>query len=138
MDDFNLFSLQDRQDISYAACIGGSVILGGMVGSFSRSTPGILIAAAVGLALGLLACKQFNPAIEKKIFSGTERLSEGELLSALRVVRDQTGVQTKSEAMYLLSQARSAAIAKGDDIRNKQNSCVPPRIAASQLLSMRA
>jgi hypothetical protein len=136
MEDFNLFSQKDRQDISYAACLGGTTLVGAAVGRFGM-LPGLLAGAATGLVIGLLTCKSLSPAIEKKIFSSTERLSEGELLSVLRVIRDQTGVQTKSEAMYLLGQARAAAAASGESIRSNQNACVPPRVAAVQLLSRR-
>lgn len=79
--------------------------------------PGLLAGAATGLVVGLLTCKRLSPAIERKIFSSTERLTDGELLSVLRVIRDQTGVQTKSEAMYLLIQARVAAAASSESIR---------------------
>lgn len=136
MDDFNVVSAKDRQDLSYLACVGGMALVGAAVGRFG-ALPGLFAGAATGLAIGLLTCKRLSPAIEKKIFSSKERLSDAELLSALRVVRDQTGVQTKSEAMYLLSQARTAAAAGGSSLQDSQNACVPPRIAAVQLLSHR-
>jgi len=135
-DDFNLFSPKDRQDLSYGACIGGTTLTGAAVGRFGM-LPGLLAGAAVGLALGLLTCKRLSPAIEKKIFSTNERLTEAELASALRVMRDQTGVRDKSDAMFLFSQLR-VAVANGTDLRKGQNACVAPRIAASQLLSSRA
>jgi len=136
MENFSVFSTKDRQDISYAACIGGTTISGMAIGRFGM-LPGVVAGAMAGLALGMLTCKKLSPAIEKKLFSGTEPLSESELLSVLRVIRDQTGVQTKSEAMYLLSQARVAAAASGEKLRASQNVCVPPRVAAHQLLSRR-
>ena len=137
MEDFNRFSTKDRQDISYAACLGGTTLVGAAVGRFGM-LPGLLAGAATGLVVGLLTCKRLSPAIERKIFSSTERLTEGELLSVLRVIRDQTGVQTKSEDMYLLSQARVAATASGESIRKSPSACLPPRVAAVQLLAQRA
>ena len=137
MDDFNLFTQKDRQDISYGACIGGSVLIGAAVGRVAM-LPGLLAGAATGLAIGLLACKRLSPAIERKIFANNERLTDGELASVLKVLRDQTGVQTKSEAMYLFSQARAAASANGKNLAVRPMACVPPRMAASQLLSQRS
>lgn len=137
MDDFNLFSHQDRQDVSYGACVGGAVVLGAAVGRFVL-LPGLLAGAAAGLAFGLLSCKRLAPAIEKKIFSGSEPLSEGELASVLKVLRDQTGVQSKSDVMFLFGQARAAGIARGEALRGGSVACVLPRVAAAQLLAQKS
>ena len=137
MDDFNLFSTKDRQDISYAACLGSTTLIGASVGRLGM-LPGLLAGAATGLAIGLLTCKRLSPVIEKKIFSNSEPLSEGELLSVLRLIREQTGVNTKSDAMYLLTQVRSVAGAGGESLSANPSACLPPRVAATQLLSKRA
>jgi hypothetical protein len=99
--------------------------------------PGLLAGAATGLAIGLLTCKRLSPAIERKLFSEHERLSEHEILQVLRVVRDETGVQTKSDAMYLLSHVRREIALKGQSISKESRSCLPARIAAHQILSRR-
>jgi hypothetical protein len=119
MEDFDPLSAKDRQDVSYVACIGGTTLVGAAVGRFG-GLPGLVGGAAVGLAIGLLTCKRLAPAIEKKIFSSSERLTEGEVLSAIRVIRDQTGVRSKTEARYLLSQVRAAAAASGESIRSNR------------------
>lgn len=137
MEDFDLFSPKDRQDLSYGACVGGSVLVGAAVGRLGM-LPGLLAGAAAGLALGLLTCRRLSPAIERKIFSTHERLSEFELASVLKVLRDQTGVPTKSDAMYLFSQVRAAAAAGADNLHGTATACVPPRLAATQLLARRA
>jgi hypothetical protein len=137
MDDFNFFTNQDRQDISYAACLGGTVLVGGAVGRFG-GLYGLLGGAAVGLAIGLVTCHRLSPAIEQKLFSRTAALTEQELLQTLRVLREQTGAQSKSDAMYLLSYARHAMVAQGPSINKQANACMPARAAANQLLSHRA
>jgi hypothetical protein len=135
-DGFNVFSAKDRGDLSYGACIGGTTALGGAVGRFAM-LPGLLAGAATGLVIGLVTCKRLAPAIERKIFSAQEQLSETELTSVLRIIRDQTGVQDKADVMYLFSQARLAAVASHGDLHAGQNICLAPRVAASKLLSER-
>jgi hypothetical protein len=137
MEDFNLFSTKDRQDISYLTCVGGTTLITASIGRIGM-LPGLLAGAATGLMIGLIMCKRLSPAIERKIFSSSERLTDSELISVLRLIRDQTGVQTKSEAMYLLSQARLAAVANGGSIRESSSACLSPRVAAVQLLAQRA
>jgi hypothetical protein len=134
MDDFNVISEQDRHAVSYGACVGGTTLVGMAVGRFV-GLQGVLAGAAVGLAYGLLTCKKLAPAIERKIFSSQERLSDVELASVLRVVRDQTGVQSKADAMYLLSQVRALAQSRPEAVQKPGNACVPPRTAAAQLLA---
>jgi hypothetical protein len=134
VENFSLFTEQDRRDISYAACIGATTLTGAAVGRFG-GLPGLLAGTAAGLAFGLMTCKRIAPAIERKIFSENSRLSEAEALAALRAVREITGVKTKTDAMYLLGQARAAA-ARGDMRGAAQR--VAPRRAASKLLSARA
>jgi hypothetical protein len=136
MDDFNLFSAQDRQDVSYRACIGGSVVLGAAVGSFATGF-GALAGAATGLAIGLLTCKRLAPAIEHKLFNGLP-LSEAELSQVLRTLRDEAVVRTKSDAMYLLTQVRHIAACNPASLRGNPPVSMPMRAAAAQLLSRRA
>jgi hypothetical protein len=136
MDEFTFLTDKDRQNISYGACVGGSVLLGLGVGRVAQ-LPGLLAGAATGLAIGLLTCKRLSPAIEHKLFSEHERLSEREILQVLRVVRDETGVQTKTDAMYLMSQIRRELALKGHNISKESRSCLPARIAAQQMLSRR-
>jgi hypothetical protein len=136
-DDFNVLSQKDRQDMSYAACIGGSVLIGAAVGSM-LALPGMLAGAAEGLAVGLLTCRRLSPAIERKLFSRTERFSERELTTVLKAVRDQTGASSKSDAMYLLRHVRIVALAEGETLLKEENACMPTRLAASKLLAQRA
>lgn len=136
MDDFNVISAQDRQAVSYGACVGGSALVGMAVGRI-LGLQGVLAGAAAGLAIGLISCKRLAPAIERKIFASNEQLSDSELASALRVVRDQTGVQSKSDAMYLLSQVRALATSQPAALKKAPSTCVAPRTAAAQLLAQR-
>jgi hypothetical protein len=137
MDNFNLFTPQDRQDISYGACLAGTTLTGMAIGRFG-GLGGLAAGAVVGLTIGLLTCRKLSPAIERKLFSQNEALSEHELLQALQVVRDETGVQSKSDAMYLFQQARIAIAIHGPGIRGAAASCQPMRTAASQVLSQRS
>lgn len=137
MDDFNILTDKDKQDISYGACVGGSVLIGAAVGRFGM-LPGLFAGAAAGLAFGLLSCKRLAPAIERKLFAQNERLHDHELLQALRLIRDETGVTSKADAMQLLSYVRSESAQKGQSLKNGKNTCMPMRVAASQLLSRQA
>lgn len=135
MDDFSFFSSKDRQDISYAACVGGSFVVGLAVGRIGM-LPGLLAGAAVGVAVGLLTCRKLSPMLERKIFSSDARLTDEEVLAALRIIRDEMGVTSKSDAMYLLAHARAAGRSAGGRLHPRM-SCMPPRFAASQLLTHR-
>lgn len=138
MDDFAFFTKEDRQDSIYKACVFGTTIAGLSVGGFGGNVVTVVGGAAAGLAYGLVSCRRLSPAIEKKLFSSTERFAEGELLSVLRVIHDLTGVQKKSEALFLLIHARQAAVATGQTIRSGQKAFVAPRTAANQILARTA
>jgi len=134
-EDFNLFNESDRRDVSYKLCVGGSVGLGIMVGSWAPVV-GSLVGAASGLAVGMMTCKKLSPAIEKKLFT-YESFTEKELTQVIKVVKEQTGVKNKSDAMYLLSHARVAAITKGDGLNKTGSTLIAPRAAATSLLEKR-
>lgn len=137
MDDFNLLTTKDRQDMSYALCLGGATIGAVAIGRFV-GLPGVIAGAATGLAIGLLTCKRLTPVIEKKLFSTTDSLTDHELLTVLRLLREETGVRSKSDAMYLLSQVKVAVLIRGEAIHNNQAACMLPRVAAAELLSRRS
>ena len=132
-EDFNLFNENDRQNISFKLCLGGNVGLGIMVGSWVPVV-GSLVGAASGLALGIMACKKLTPAIEKKLFT-YESFTEKELIEVLKVVKEQSNVKTKSDAMYLLSHARVAAITKGKGLNTKIS--LTPATSVDKLLEKR-
>ena len=136
MDDFTFFTPEDRKDISYGACVGGTTVLWAAVGRFGM-LPGLLVGAATGLAVGLITCRKISPVLERKIFSSEERFTDPELLGILKVVSDETGVRSKADAMYLFSQARLAAVTGGQTILSGNGTCQPTRVAAAQLMSRR-
>lgn len=138
MEDFSLITEQDRRDISYAACVAAPTVVGLAYGSAVPLPGGAIAGAAYGLMIGLLACKRLSPLVERKLFSKADSLSDAELSGVLIAIRDQTGVENKSDAMYLLTQARAAAISRHERVRTDQASQMHPRIAASQLLSRRS
>ena len=137
MSDVEFLSEQDRLDMSYAGCIGGSVVLGAAVGRLGM-LPGLLAGAATGLAIGLLSCKRLAPAIERKLLSDTERLSDQELVQALRVVRDLTGFQNNSDTMYLLASARTQMQANGSELMQRRKTSQLAGVAAQHLMDARA
>jgi hypothetical protein len=138
MDDFNILTDKDKQDISYKACVGGAIMIGAAVGRFAPVQPfGVLAVAAAGLALGLLTCKRLSQAIEHKLFSQNDTLNDQELLQTLRILRDETGVASKSDAMRLLSHIRFEAYQKGQSLKYEKNACLPMKVAANQILSTR-
>ncbi|EIC28955.1 MULTISPECIES: hypothetical protein [Methylomicrobium] len=136
MEDFNILTDKDKQDMSYKACVGGAILMGAAVGRLGM-LPGLLAGAATGLAFGLLTCKRLSPAIERKLFSQNERLNDQELLQTLRILRDETGVTSKSDAMRLLGYVRFEANQKGQSLKNGRNACMPMKVAANQILSVR-
>ena len=105
MQDFTVISEQDRRDWSYLACVTGSTGIGMTTGRL-LGLKGLLLGAAAGLGYGLYTCRSLREPIKKKLFSNARPLTDQELIHALRAVRLETGVQSKSDAMYLLSAAR--------------------------------
>ena len=94
VDDFNVFTVEDRQSVSYGLCIAGTAVVGAAVGRIAGLS-GVLVGAAGGLLWGLLVCKQVSPVIERKLLSANEELTEGELLS-LSVLSDKRPVSRQS------------------------------------------
>ena len=137
MEDFDVLTEEDRRDMSYGLCVGALVLVGSAVGRFIRLN-GLLFSSAKGLATGLRACRELAPAIERKLFSSGDRLTDAELLSALVVVRNLTGVATKADAMYLLGRARAATGARDERLCHAQpDAYTGPQEAALQLLADR-
>lgn len=111
MEDFNIFDEDDKNDVSYGACVAGSAITGAAVGRI-LGVQGLLGGAAAGLVIGLIACKSLKEPIKDKIFSPLSKLSESELTQALIAVKDETGIINKKEAMLLLGVARNEYISQ--------------------------
>lgn len=136
MDNFEVLTTEDRQQVAYAMCIGGSVLLGAAVGRLG-ALPGLAAGAAVGLLIGLATCRKLAPAIQRKLLSHSDALSESEVLAVLRVLRDDAGVATKHDAMYLLGRARVAAAGPAAQCRS-QMTAAPLRVSAGEVLAQRA
>jgi hypothetical protein len=136
MEDFNIFSNTDKRDISYAACVGGSVLVGASIGRFA-ALPGLFALSAAGLVIGLFSCKRLAPAIERKIFTSNQMLNDSEIAHTLRVIRDETGIQSKSDALFLLAIVRQEVTKNPQCVANRNKSSLPMRIVASQLLTQR-
>ena len=137
MEDFSLLSAQDRQDMSYAICVGGAGLIGAAVGRFG-GLYGLLGGAIAGVAYGLLTCKKLSPLIERKLFSRADRLSESEILQVLGVLQRDAGVSSKADGMYVLAQVRHAAATRGLDPLRPPHSRMPLLPATAQLLAARA
>lgn len=131
-ENFDIFTEEDKTSTAYAMCVAGTTIVGGAVGAATRSPIAIVVLAAAGLGYGLMACPRLAPAIKKKLLSSNAVLSDSELSQALRVVRDETGVRTKSDALAVLAQARQQLAAGGMDNGQAPQSM---RIAAIQILN---
>lgn len=137
MDDFNILTDKGRLDLTDKACVGRAILMGPAVGRLGLLS-GVLAGAATGLAFGLLTCKRLSPAIEHKLVSQNERLNDQELLQALRIIRDETGVTSKSDAMRLLSYIRFEANQKRQALKHGNNACLAMKVAANQILSVPA
>ena len=133
MDNFNIFTEKDKSDISYGACVAGSALVGAGVGRF-LGLQGLLAGAGAGLIIGLISCRKLKEPIKKKIFSKNSRLTEHELSIALSVIRDETGVSSKSDAMFLLGVARQEFASKPGAYNGNKNSPQSMRQAAKHLL----
>ncbi|MEI8266729.1 MAG: hypothetical protein WCI59_13395 [Betaproteobacteria bacterium] len=114
MDNFEIFNEKDRKDISYGACVAGSALTGVAVGRI-LGLQGIAAGGAAGLVIGMVTCKKVAPIIERKLMN-EEPMSEGEVASVLKLIRDETGARTKAAAMGLLAQARAAVRAAGGSL----------------------
>ena len=98
MDTFNFITEDDRRDLAYGACIGGTTLTAMAVGRIG-GLYGLLGGAAVGVAIGLLTCPFLKEPIKQKLFSDDEPLSDEELVATLEAVHLQTGGETKSDAI---------------------------------------
>lgn len=108
MDDFSFLTEEEKQQASYNACVGAATLTGMAVGRFG-GLPGLLLGGGVGLAVGIKACKSqvLQESIRQKRFSSTSRLSDQEILAALRAIRIARPGVLKQDAMTLLAQVRA-------------------------------
>ncbi len=104
--NFEFFTDKDKENMSYGACVAGATLVGAGVGRF-LGLQGLLAGAGTGLVYGLIICKNLKTPIKNKIFSSNQKLTDTELSHAITVIREQTGVQSKSNALYLLGIARN-------------------------------
>lgn len=83
------------------------------VGRFGR-LPGLLLGGGVGLAVGIKACRSpmLQEPIRQKIFSAQSRLTDQEVLAALRAIRQERPGISKKDAMALLAQVRTSGTGK--------------------------
>jgi hypothetical protein len=132
MDDSEILE-KLKSDGSYMGCVLLFTAIPAAVGAWTRQAPVVIALGAIGLKVGLAKCEFLAPMIKKKIWSN-ESFTESEFLVTLQAMQTITGIQNKSDAMYLLSQARQS-LADGD--LNEQKTCMPPRVAASMLLAQR-
>ena len=81
------------------------------MGGMALTAPfgGVIAGAVGGAALGLLACKVLQDPIKKKIFSAAARLTDHEILMALRALRVQQPNISKEDALNLLARIRLEA-----------------------------
>ena len=133
-DSFNILTDADKRDISYGACVAGSALIGAGVGRF-LGLQGLLAGAGAGLVIGLMACPKLQEPIKRKIFSQNARLTDQELTQAMAVVRSETPVTSKSDAMYLLGVARQQYASNPGAFDGRRTSVPPLRSAAQQLLA---
>jgi hypothetical protein len=105
-DQLELFTEDEKNSISYKACVGGTTLTGLALGRFG-GIHGLVVGGAAGLAWGLLTCKYLKEPIKRKLFSHSERIHEGELSSLLNTIRSQHPALTKNQAIELLAQIRS-------------------------------
>ena len=108
MNDFTVLTEEDKQQAAYLACVGGMTLVGMSVGRFG-ALPGVLLGAGVGLAVGIKACKSpmLQEPIRQKIFSAKSRLTDQEILAALRAIWQERPGITKKDALSLLAQVRT-------------------------------
>ena len=109
MDDFALLSEEDKQNGAYVVCVFGTTVSGLLVGAYSRSPFNMLLLGGAGLALGLKACKLpiVQDALRTKISSSNSKLTDNEILTALRAIRQEHPGISKSDAMGILAEVRT-------------------------------
>lgn len=104
-DDYMAITEADKEKLSYAACVGGMALTGAAVGRF-LGLQGLFVGGVTGAAYGLISCKTLQEPIKKKLFSQTSRLTDYEIVSALRALRFRSPLLKKDEALELLAAAR--------------------------------
>jgi hypothetical protein len=117
MDDFTVLTEEDKDRAAYLACVGGMTLVGMAVGRFG-GLPGLVLGGGVGLAVGIKACRSpmLQEPIRQKIFSAHARLTDHEVLAALRAIWHERPGISKSDAMAVLAQVRANS-------RTGKNSC---------------
>ena len=106
-DDFGVFSAEDKANAAYAACIGGWVASGAILGSVAGGQT--LLLAAGGLLWGLVTCERISKAVTQKLSGANpQSLTEAELASIVKVLKTDAGVSSTGDALYVLAMARQA------------------------------
>ena len=104
-DDFTLITEADKDTLSYGACVGGMAVTGAVVGRWI-GLQGLLVGGIAGTAYGLMSCKVLQEPIKQKLFSQTSRLTDHEIVSAIRALRFNAPPLKKNQAMEALAAVR--------------------------------
>jgi hypothetical protein len=105
LENIEVLSEEDKQSVAYHMCVGATTIVGAAVGA-PAGPGGVVAGGAVGLAIGLKACPYLATPVKKKIFSSKAKLTEKEVVAALRAIRLQQPGMSKSDALNWLAAVR--------------------------------
>lgn len=109
-DEFSFITESDKDKVSYGACVGG-MALGGMAVGRWVGLQGLLVGGIAGAAYGLMSCKTLQEPIKQKLFSKTSRLTDHEIVAALRALRFQSPLMKKDQALEVLAAIRQEVAA---------------------------
>jgi hypothetical protein len=111
MDELDNFQMFDKTD-AYELCVHGTTLVGASFGALSGagafSAPGAIAGAVVGRAIGIKACKRFAPALKEKLLSSKSSITESELSSVLKHLREENPMITKQQAIETLAEFRKS------------------------------
>ena len=97
MDEFELFTEDEKNSMSYYACVGSSALMGMAVGRIV-GLGGLGAGALVGLVIGLAACPHLKEPIKRKLFSSSP-MTEGEVLNTVQTLHNYYGMNNMKGAI---------------------------------------
>ena len=107
MDNLEFLTDDDKNDISYKACVGGQTLVGAAVGGFALGF-GSIAGGLVGLASGLMTCGYLAKPIRQKIFAQHARLSDFEIDKTLAAIKKMHPQLDKKQALQALAAVRQS------------------------------
>lgn len=107
MDELNIFSETDKNDVAYGVCVKVTVGIGTGLGAFATGGLGAVAGFSAGLIMGVKLCKVIAPALKQKIFAEQKPINNEELSQVLKTIRRLDPMIGKDEALRRFAEIRT-------------------------------